>query len=205
MGLWDAVSRQLSEPSGFGGRIVARLMNRGNRGINDRALELLDVSCGQRVLEVGFGGGRTLDVLLARSAFVTGLDRAEDMVAAARRGRQELIGDGRLVLLHGDVHAVPARDGSFDRIVTVNTVYFWPNLEAALAELRRVLVPGGRVVIGIRDPSAMQKVSRDVFTLRSPEAVRDAVDIAGFADARLDSKPGSSCHYVVASGPQAGS
>lgn len=199
MGLWDVVSRQLSEPSGLGGRVIAGLMNRGNRAMNERALELLELREGKRVLEVGFGGGLVLDELLARGALVTGLDRAGDMVAAARRGRQGPLGEGRLTLLRGDVHSVPAPDASYDRILTVNTVYFWPELEVALAELGRVLAPEGRMVVGIRDPSAMRKVSRDVFTLRSPESVRDAVEVAGFADVRLESKPGSKCHFVIAS------
>ena len=80
-----ALSRQLSHPSGAGGKVVARLMNRGNRTLNDQAIARLDVQRGSRVLDLGFGGGLTFAPLWDRGATVIGIDRAEDMVAAAQR------------------------------------------------------------------------------------------------------------------------
>lgn len=80
-----ALSRQLSHPTGAGGKVVARLMNRGNRNLNDQAIARLDVQRGSRVLDLGFGGGLTFAPLWERGATVVAIDRAEDMVAAARR------------------------------------------------------------------------------------------------------------------------
>lgn len=94
LGLWDSISRQLSEPTGLGGRLIAAVMNRGNAGINEGALERLEVLPGQRVLEVGFGGGATLGTLLEHRAKVSGLDRAGDMVTAARRAYAAAIASG---------------------------------------------------------------------------------------------------------------
>jgi 2-polyprenyl-3-methyl-5-hydroxy-6-metoxy-1,4-benzoquinol methylase len=79
-----ALSRQLSHPSGTAGKVVARLMNRGNRKLNDQAIARLDVQRGSRVLDLGFGGGLTFAPLWERGATVVAIDRAEDMVAAAR-------------------------------------------------------------------------------------------------------------------------
>ena len=199
MGLWDSISRQLSEPTGLGGRVIAAVMNRGNAGINRGALERLEVAPGHRVLEIGFGGGATLATLLERGAEVSGLDRAADMVAAARRRYAEPIAAGELELVAGDVEAMPFPDRAFDRVLTVNTVYFWPDLAAAFREIARVLDDRGRLVVGIRDPAVMRKVSRDVFTIREPEAIRAAAEAAGFADARLDSPGNARVHFVVAS------
>lgn len=83
-------------------------------------------------------------------------------------------------------------------MLTVNTVYFWVDLEAAFAEIVRVLDRGGRLVAGIRDPSVMRKVSREIFTIRQPDAIRAAAE-AGFAEVRLDSPVDAKVHYVVAS------
>jgi len=173
-------------------------MNRGNRGLNERAIELLDVRAGARVLDLGFGGGLTFDPLLERGATIVGVDRAEDMVSAAASRRREDVEAGRIDLHAADVTALPVDDGTVDRALTVNTVYFWPDLDPALAELHRVLSPGGRVVVGIRDGSVMEKVDETIFTLRSPEAIATALATAGFADAAVHSAPDRATHLISA-------
>src|SRR3954452_23123557 len=98
-----ALSRQLSYPSGAAGKVVARLMNRGNRNLNDEAIARLEVQRGSRVLDLGFGGGLTFTPLWDRGATVVAIDRAEDMVAAARARFAEAVAAGRLELHVSDV------------------------------------------------------------------------------------------------------
>ena len=192
------ISDQLSRPSGRRGRVVAALMNRGNRGLNERAIELLDVRAGARVLDLGFGGGLTFDPLLERGATIVGVDRAEDMVAAATSRRREDVDAGRIALHAADVTALPIDDGAVDRALTVNTVYFWPDLAPAFAELHRVLAPGGRIVIGIRDGSVMERVDKAVFTLRPPQEIAAALGSAGFSGAEVHSAPDGKSHLIGA-------
>ena len=191
------VSDQLSRPAGPLGRVVAALMNRGNRDLNARAIALLDVREGSRVLDLGFGGGLTFAPLLARGATVTGVDRAADMVRAAEARHREAVAAGRLTVQTGEVEQLPLADAAVDRVLTVNTVYFWPDLAAALREVRRVLAPGGKLVVGIRDGSVMEQVSPDVFTLRSPDELRSAIEAAGFGEARVSSAPDGRTHLVA--------
>lgn len=193
-----AISRQLSHPSGAGGRVVAALMNRGNAALNDRAIDLLDVGPASRVLDLGFGGGLTLPRLLADAAAVHAVDRAQDMVAAAQERHGDAVAAGRLTVATGDVHALPLAAGAVDRVLSVNTVYFWPDLAPAFAELHRVLAPGGRLVLGIRDGSVMEQVNRDVFTIRTPDELAQGLTAAGFADARVVSAPDRKTHLITA-------
>ncbi len=193
-----ALSRQLSHPRGAGGRVVARLMNRGNRGLNDRAIERLDVRSGDRVLDLGFGGGLTFAPLWAYGASVVGIDRAGDMVAAARTRFAAEVAAGRLELHAGEVTRLPLADGAVDRVLTVNTVYFWRDLGAAFGEVHRVLAPGGRLVVAIRDVAVMQRLDPAVFTLRRPDEVAAAVRAAGFAQADVETPPDGRTHLVVA-------
>jgi SAM-dependent methyltransferase len=194
------ISDQLSRPAGPLGRVVARLMNRGNGALNARAIEVLDVTAGSRVLDLGFGGGLTFGPLLARGASVIGVDRAEDMVQAATARHEEDVVAGRLTVRTGEVDGLPLDDDAVDRVLTVNTVYFWPDLGPALSEVRRVLAPGGRLVIGIRDGSVMRQVSPEVFTLRTPDELRAALEAAGFSDVRVRSAEDRKTHLIDAVG-----
>jgi arsenite methyltransferase len=189
-----AISRQLSHPSGAGGRVIASLMNRGNRALNERAIDLLDVQPSSHALDLGFGGGLALPLLLERAAKVTGVDRAEDMVAAAGARHAS----DRLSLLAGEVTGLPLADDAVDRVLTVNTVYFWRDLDAAFREIRRVLAPGGRLVIAIRDGAVMERVDREIFTIRAPAEIAGALSAAGFAGAEVVSAPDGKTHLIAA-------
>jgi SAM-dependent methyltransferase len=167
--------------------------------LNARAIARLDVRPGDRVLDLGFGGGLTFAPLWQRGARVVGIDRAEDMVAAARARFADAVADGRLELHAGDVGRLPLVDGAVDRVLTVNTVYFWADLGAAFGELRRVLAPGGRLVVAIRDLAVMQQLDPVVFTLRGPDELASAVRTAGFADAEVDTARNGKTHLIVAS------
>jgi arsenite methyltransferase len=192
------LSDQLSRPSGLAGRVVAAGMNRGNRAFNEHAIERLEVHAGTRVLDLGFGGGLTFGPLLERGASVVGVDRAQDMVAAAVARHRAEVDAGRLSVHAGEVQALPLEDASVDRVLTVNTVYFWPDLEPGLREIHRVLAPGGRVVIGIRDGSVMERVDRAVFTLRPPDEIAAALETAGFAAAEVDTAADGATHLITA-------
>jgi arsenite methyltransferase len=199
--LRSAISRQLSQPAGPGGRLIAALMNRGNRDLNGRAIELLDVQPDSRVLDLGFGGGLAVPILLDRAAHVTGVDRAQDMVDAAEHHHSAAVSAGRLLLKSGEVQQLPLPDAAVDRILSVNTIYFWPDLTTAFAELLRVLAPGGRLVLGIRDGTVMQQVDRTIFTIRTPGEITDALRTSGFRDATTTSAPDGKTHLLSATRP----
>lgn len=188
-----AISRQLSRPEGRAGRVVAALMNRGNSDMNNRAIDLLGVGAGDRVLDLGFGGALTFPTLLDRGAIVVGVDRSQDMVDAAARRHGDAV-----TVLQGDIAALPLGDDEIDAILTVNTVYFWPDLPVAFGELHRVLKPGGRLVIGIRDGSVMEQVTPGIFTIRTPGALEDALRAAGFGEVATDTAADGKTHLLTA-------
>jgi ubiquinone/menaquinone biosynthesis C-methylase UbiE len=181
---------QLALPRGFGGRIVGRLMNRWNAAVNHRAVTLLGVEAGDAVLEIGFGGGATLERLLTTTPAVrvAGLEQSATMAATARARFAGPIAEGRVTIETGDVEALPYADRSFDRIITVNVVYFWEDLPAALEELCRVLRPGGTLVLAYRPAAAMREyqVTKYGFRLIEDEALLEAVHAAGLEAVALE-------------------
>ena len=194
------VARQLSHPHGFLGRIIRMLMNRTNAQLNAFAIRQLQLKATDRVLEIGFGGGATLPKLLAAAASVAGLDRSHDAVESAR-ARFSGMGD-RTDFRQGSVEAMPFDGGSFDKALTVNTVYFWTSLDAGFSEIHRVLSPGGLLVVGFLPKESMDRLDfpADIFTSRAPEDLIAALGRHGFANARIERPdPSTRWNVVVAS------
>jgi arsenite methyltransferase len=182
------LARQLARPEGLAGKIVGSLMNRLNARLNIFAVDQLQVAASDRVLEIGFGGGVSLKPLLARAGFVCGVDPSADVVAAGRRRFSTAVAAGRAEFMTGTVEALPLGDASFDKVLTANTVYFWSSLEDGLLEIRRVLAPAGRVVIGFTPQVRMDRMNlpADIFTTRSADAIVAALRDAGFVDVVID-------------------
>ncbi len=182
------IARQLSHPSGFIGRFIMREMNRRNAKMNAFALEKLSLAPADRVLEIGFGGGVLLPALIERAAFVAGLDRSQAAVDAAASRYAQPVTNRRAEFRLGDVALLPFADASFNKVVTVNTVYFWPSLETGFAEIARVLAPGGRLAVGFLPKERMMRMNMpaEIFTLRAPEDVIAALTNTGFKSARVE-------------------
>jgi len=195
------IARQLSRPTGFFGRIMGRLMNRHNAKLNSYAVRQLEVTPSDRVLEVGFGGGVSLPSLIASAAFVGGVDRSSDMVRRAKGIFSEAVSAGRADFREGNVEELPFEASSFGKVCTVNTIYFWSSLDAGFAEIRRVLLPGGRVVVGFVPKERMDSMGMpaDIFTSRAPEDVVAALRKAGFSDVRIEQpEPTTPWNVIVA-------
>ena len=177
------VARQLGRPSGGFGRLLARGLNRFNRDINAAAVEALEVDGSHHAVDLGFGGGVGLRGLLdAPARHVTGIEHAPDMLAAAAKRFSRELESGRLALLEGSAAAIPLADAEVDRLLTVHTLYFWPDAEAGMAELHRVMAEGGRVCVAIQPREAMEDdpLHEHGFTLYSAADLRRLLEGAGF-------------------------
>jgi SAM-dependent methyltransferase len=105
---------------------------------------------GLRVLDAGCGSGPLAAALQARGAVVTGLDSSVRMVELVRR-RLGAEADLRVADLGAPL---PFDDDAFDMVVASLVLHYLEDWVAPLSELRRVLRPGGRVVLSVPHPSA---------------------------------------------------
>jgi ubiquinone/menaquinone biosynthesis C-methylase UbiE len=192
------IAKQLSHPTGLFGSIMARLMNRHNAKMNAFAMEQLDLKPTDRVLEIGFGGGLNLSHLISNVAFVAGVDRSSAMVKRAKKYFRDAVSSGRADFREGSVEAIPFESESFDKVCTVNTIYFWNSLEAGFAEIYRILSPTGRAVIGFLPKDHMDHMGMpsDIFTTRGPQEVVSALELASFSEIRIE-RPNSSTSWNV--------
>ena len=114
-------------------------------------LAVADLRAGERVLDLGSGGG--IDVLLSArrvgpSGFAYGVDMTDEMLDLARANAARA-GAGNVEFLKGEIEAVPLPDASVDAVISNCVINLSVDKPAVLAEMFRVLVPGGR--IGISD------------------------------------------------------
>jgi len=190
MGLQRFMAAQLRRPKGwFGAFVMSRFLNRVNGQIVDRTLTLLDTRAEHSILEIGFGGSALSRLAKeAGSGVITGVDISPEMIRQAERRFRHEIETGRLRLQLGDVTHLPFAAGVFDRVFTINTIYFWPDALRCLGEIYRVLKPDGLAAISIRSKEKMQKraVTKYDFCLFSADDVARLMGQAGFREIRVD-------------------
>lgn len=129
----------------LGARFLMGAIDPGTAGEHRMALEMLDISPGDRVLDVGCGPGNfTRD--FARAAgdgLVVGVDASETMLAAAVREG----GGENLAYVRADAAELPFGDATFDAVCCFAALYLIDAPTRALDEIARVLAPGGRVAL----------------------------------------------------------
>jgi demethylmenaquinone methyltransferase / 2-methoxy-6-polyprenyl-1,4-benzoquinol methylase len=221
--------------------LLNRILSFGiDRAWRREAVAAVAVGAPQRVLDVATGTG-DVALLLARAlpgATVTGVDFSEPMLALARqkaaraagaeladagrlrfaladagRLRFALADAGRLRFQHADALALPFPDASFDAVTVAYGVRNFADVAAGLREMRRVLVPGGRIAVlefpppdgrftgtALRwygrtvmptlgrwlsgDPHAYAYLPASTSAFLAPERLADALRAARFGDVR---------------------
>jgi len=141
--------RQCRKPAWWPGQLIARAMNRQHAGVTDWGLGHVQLARNFTILDVGCGGGRTVDELatIASEGRVHGVDYSAASVAVARRTNARWIAAGRVDIQQGSVSKLPFRDDTFDVVTAVETHYYWPDLVADMHEILRVLKAGGRLLL----------------------------------------------------------
>jgi len=172
------------------------LAERSEQPIRQEGMTMLDARAGETMLEIGFGTGHSL-IDLARavgeSGRVLGIDLSEKMVQAAEKLAREEGFDGRIDLVCGDALHLPYADGTADGAFMSFTLELFdtPEIPLVLAECRRVLKKGGRIVVVGMSRVSPNGLMTEVFewTHRHfpnyldcrPILVRQAIEDAGFA------------------------
>jgi SAM-dependent methyltransferase len=182
---------QFGKPSGlFGALFMGPILNLSNARLVNAAVELLDPRPKDAVLDIGFGGGLSLLALAAKApqAKVVGVDYSNEMVDAAARLVRDKKLDARVSVKWGDVAKLPFRAGTFHKVLTVNSLYYWPDLIASLREVARVMKPGGRLAAGFRSAASLRPLTRnwEGFWLYEPREFAGIMREAGFEVLRVE-------------------
>jgi arsenite methyltransferase len=178
------VLRKFARPEGPFGALFARVMNVGNAALNADVIAKLQPEPRQAVLDVGFGGGVGLELAVAdeRIAHVAGIDPSADMVRAAKAKYRELPAGKSVDIRVGVAERLPWAEGVFDAAISVNSLYYWPDMAQAFAELKRVLRRRGTLLFGLRTKQQIDRLGLERYGYRSPstDEISDLLAAAGF-------------------------
>jgi ubiquinone/menaquinone biosynthesis C-methylase UbiE len=154
------LARQLRNPSGENGISTGIKMNNTNSNMINCTLETLKITDNETILEIGPGNGLHLSQLmsLAKNIQYYGVDVSETMITEAKKINAQIVASGKASFLRSDGQLIPFPKNTFDKIFTVNTIYFWENPNQYMAEIIRVLISGGTFSIAFVDKESMEKM-----------------------------------------------
>ena len=154
------LAKQLGNPAGEIGIEVANMMNATNIGMTKHAIKSLTLDKNDVVLELGHGNCGHLSFLMkqAENLKYFGLEISELMQQEAIKSNQNYIENNSAEFELYNGTEIPFDYESFDKIFTVNTLYFWESPDLLLSEIYRVLKPNGILALTFADKSFMEKL-----------------------------------------------
>ena len=193
------ISGNPAKPQGEDGATMLKRMNESHSPVTCWALEHWQIAPEEELLDIGCGGGATLKRMGEKitTGHLTGVDYSPVSVKTSLKTNRQDVESGKMKVLEGSVEALPFADDGFDKIITVESFYFWPNPQENLKEVRRVLKTGGTflLVADIYEKPGLPREVKDnirKFHLFNPtmEQFKNLFREAGFAETRIHTKDG---------------
>lgn len=191
MSLLKKLLGQSKKPSGRFGRFLASVMNIGHANLTRWGLGFIDIARDIDALDIGCGGGRTVERLagIAVDGKVFGIDYSPDAISVARKKNRELIDIGRVEILQESVSSMSFTDDVFDLVTAFESHYFWPDFCENLKEVHRVTKQNGQLLIvgGVYKNKRFDRRNRRIvdaigMTFLSIEELRESLEGVGFAE-----------------------
>lgn len=188
------------KPQGEDGNTMLLRMNDSHYAVTGWGLEHWQIRGDERILDIGCGGGATLRRMSEKmtTGHLTGVDYSAVSVETSKEVNHAAVAAGKMEVLEGSVADLPFSEQTFDKIITVESFYFWPDPQENLKEVLRVLKTGGTFLLvadvyGRDDlpPEVVENIER--FHLFNPtlEEFKALFERAGFTDIHVHEKEGT--------------
>ena len=186
-----------SNPTGKYGKLMLADMNEHHLSVTTWGLSHWTVNPNDTILDIGCGGGRTINTLSQNvtSGKVYGVDYSETALECAAEYNTAEIAADKVKLINASVEHLPLADQTFDKIVTVESFYFWPSPVDNLREVLRVLKIGGTFLLiadiyGDADLTDHERENIARYNLFNPTEAefKKLFDQAGFKNVTVHTK-----------------
>lgn len=178
------LARQLGHPQGENGLGIAQRLADNNKGMVQQTIDELRLTPNEVVLEIGQADAPHLHYFLAKAPHLVyfGADISQEMTDLAKANHRNYTQNHQAYFYQVDGRSLPFPTLRFDKVFTVNTIYFWENASAYLEEIKRVLRPGGTLTLAFADKEFMAKLPFTPFgfKLYSINEVKQLLAVNGF-------------------------
>jgi ubiquinone/menaquinone biosynthesis C-methylase UbiE len=139
------IGNNFGKPKGIIGVLMTKIMNIMNQKLYKSVLKNIKLETNNIILDIGFGNGYLIKKLFQKNIPIKiyGIEISNDMVNKVSLKNKLNIKNGKLTLLLENIEKTSFEDNTFDKIVTINTIYFWNNYEKCFSEIKRILKPNG--------------------------------------------------------------
>ena len=154
------VGRNFGNPNGFGGKITTKIMNIINQKQYNAVLNNIHLKQDNIILDIGFGNGYLIKKLFEQniSIKIYGIEISNDMINKTTIKNKQNIENGKLKLSLENINKTSFGENTFDKIYTVNTIYFWNELDKSFSEIKRILKPDGMFINVIYTKEYLNKI-----------------------------------------------
>ncbi|SEN06057.1 Methyltransferase domain-containing protein [Chryseobacterium taichungense] len=184
------LAQHLANPQGEKGIEIGEMMNATNIGMTLESIKTLLIEDNEHILEIGHGNAAHVKSIVNRAQNVkyTGIDISETMHNEAKRLNEPFKDQVDFVLYEGE--KLPFGDQTFDKIFTVNTVYFWQQPVEYLNEIYRVLKKTGIFVLTFGQRDFMEKLpfTQFDFTLYNTDEMEETVSRSHFKRMKISER-----------------
>ncbi|MDM5298860.1 class I SAM-dependent methyltransferase [Bacillus pumilus] len=168
------IGKQMREPKGLLSKWVARYMEKNHHNINQWTIQLLNIQENDRILEIGTGRGMTLSKVAEHldRGKVYGVDASHHMIKYAKRKNKKFVEQNKAVITLGKAEKLPFEDRSFNKLFTVQTIYYLPDMEQVMKEVYRVLQVDGEVFLSFQKQELQKEQKRlHAFSIYSEQEI----------------------------------
>ena len=187
------------KPQGEDGNAMLLRMNDSHYAVTGWGLEHWQIRGNEQILDIGCGGGATLKRMSEKvtTGHLTGVDYSSVSVRTSKEVNDTAVAAGKMEVLEGSVADLPFPAETFDKIITVESFYFWPDPAENLKEVYRVLKEQGTFLL-VADiyqkedlpEQVRENIQRFHLFNPTPEEFRELLENAGFEEVRISLKDG---------------
>jgi ubiquinone/menaquinone biosynthesis C-methylase UbiE len=154
------IGKIFGNPSGIVGKLFTKLMNIMNQKQYKAVLDNINLEPNDNILDIGFGNGYLLNKLFKKNIPIKifGIEISNDMIKNVSKKYRRIIENGHIKLYLENIVNTSLKNETFNKIYTVNTIYFWNELEKCFSEIKRILKRNGIFINVIYTKEYLDKI-----------------------------------------------